>query len=110
MSDVRVFCTLTFDACHYWPDAPEDMLFLGVPHRHLFRVRAEKCVTHDDRDIEFISWKWEITRWLDRKLTDGAQETATWSCEQWARAILEEFDADLVEVSEDGENGAVVTK
>ena len=109
MIGVRVFCTLEFEGFHSWPEAPEEVGFLRHPHRHMFQVRAEVEVTHDDRDVEFILLKRRIEQKIQKKLEEGA-EVSTWSCEMWAKWILREFDCYRVEVSEDGENGAVVER
>jgi hypothetical protein len=65
-------------------------------------------VSHNDREIEFCSQKDEIDRQLDIKKNDPT--TSTWSCEQWALFLLDQFTAGRVEVNEDNENGAVVTR
>ena len=69
-------------------------------------VRIEKIVTHEDRDVEFIQMKWA----LESSIAEAQKKLGTeeWSCEQWAHWLLRRHSADLVEVSEDGENGAVV--
>lgn len=105
--EIRVFCTLSFEAMHRWPDAPEEVAFLSNPHRHIFNVRAEKVVSHDDRDVEFILLKREIQKWIDRALLARVD---TWSCERWASEILKAHNLDEVTVDEDGENGATVRR
>lgn len=98
----RVFCTLEFEAYHWWADAPDQVAFLRNKHRHVFHVRAEKGVQHYNRDVEFIGLKRKLQQALDAK-------SENWSCEQWAAWLMKEFTLDRVEVSEDGENGAVIT-
>jgi hypothetical protein len=68
-------------------------------------VRAEKEVTHDDRDIEFILFKREVERAIKHANNERA---LNWSCENWAHYLLESLGLAKCEVSEDGENGAVV--
>lgn len=104
--NTRVFCTLRFEALHMWPNALPDVSFLGVPHRHIFHVRAEKIVSHNDRDVEFILLKRAILETIELL----KPSSITWSCETWAQKILEAHSLDKVEVSEDGENGAVVER
>ncbi len=71
-------------------------------------MRAEKAVTHDDRDVEFILLKRAVEQEI---VTIGKEEdTGTWSCERWASELLRRMQLDKVEVSEDGENGAVVER
>jgi hypothetical protein len=105
---VRVYATTTFEGFHRWPDAPLEVAFLRDRHRHLFHIRAEVRVTHSDRDVEFILLK----RQLDRAIGELKYEydTSTWSCEQWAECLLGRLKLDRVEVSEDGENGAIVER
>lgn len=104
----NVFCTTRFEGFHRWPDAPPEVAFLAVRHRHVFHVRVEVAVEHNDRDVEFIMLKRAVEQWIEtRRLTDAV---ANWSCERWADELLQAFDAERVEVSEDGENGAIVTR
>jgi len=106
----RIFCTFTFEALHCWPDADKvpAVAYLRYPHRHLFHGRAEWDVSHHDREREFILAKGQCEAAVDafRQLPAAMN----WSCEKWATEILLAVDAVRVEVSEDGENGAIVTK
>ena len=110
MSDPRtyVFITTSFEGFHCWPDAPDEVAFLRDRHRHIFHVRLEAEVGHDDRDIEFILLKRAVDEEIKRVLSSNDPKRRSWSCESWARHLLEEFDATFVEVSEDGENGAII--
>jgi hypothetical protein len=101
----RVWVTLQKEALHCWPECPfEDVAFLRKSHRHLFHIRCEKEVRHDDRDVEFIRWKREVSLALDRL----GYDLGRMSCEELAKWLLQTFDCHSVEVSEDGENGAIV--
>jgi len=102
-----VFCTLTFEALHRWPAAKGPVVFLKYPHRHIFHVKAWKGVSHSYRQVEFITLKHEIGKFIS--LVPNSK-VITWSCEMWARFILEKFSLDKCEVSEDGENGALVER
>ena len=42
----------------------EQVKFLRDEHRHIFWFECEKVVHHDDRDVEFIMFKREITKYL----------------------------------------------
>jgi DNA-binding transcriptional regulator/RsmH inhibitor MraZ len=65
-------------------------------------------VSHGDRDVEFILLKRTVEAEI---VAIGAEEdTETWSCERWAEELLVRMQLDKVEVSEDGENGAVVER
>ena len=105
----RIFITCRFAAFHFWKDAPKEHAYLRDLHRHVFHVRLEKAVEHDDRDIEFIELKTRVQKHCQSYLAIRAKVEGL-SCEQMAIRLLERFEADLVEVSEDGENGAIVTK
>jgi len=60
-------------------------------------------VNHDDRDVEFILLKKKINKYIAEY---PYKFSGTVSCEMMARALMENFNASFVEVSEDGENGA----
>lgn len=103
----EVFATLRFEATHSWKECPYDEVgFLRHEHRHEFRVKAYKAVSHDDRDTEFIMLKRAIADYCAERFTPQA---GPMSCEMIARALVETFGLSRCEVSEDGENGAVVT-
>lgn len=102
---VTVFCRLRFEAAHRWIDAPDRYPFLRNYHRHEFHVQIGVEVTHDGRQVEFIDLKNQVRLWLD---SHWAGRNLDLSCEQMASQLAESFMASYVEVSEDGENGAVV--
>lgn len=111
---IKVYCQTSFETLHRWPNAPEEVEFLKHPHRHVFHVKLTVPVGHDDRDIEFILLKHALQRHIGRMLDKTG--TLEWSCERWAIYILELTFNNLslpygstCEVSEDGENGAIVT-
>lgn len=109
-----IFCSLDFEALHNWPDIPEQesCWFLAQKHRHVFKIKVYKRVYHDNRDAEFIDFKHQVSEYLKSQFfTDaksGIPDINNTSCERLGRMILNQFDAIKVEVSEDGENGAVV--
>ena len=100
-----VWVTTSFIGYHRWRDAPEPVAFLRDFHRHVFHVKVMVEVTHDDRQIEFIMLKRELDNYLEENL---AERQFDLSCEQIALILLREYKANMVEVSEDGENGARV--
>lgn len=105
----RIFITFQFEAIHRWDTCPfEDVAFLRAPHRHIFHVRMEKIVLHNDRDVEFIMWKRKILEYVRGHLE--GQDLGNTSCENLAETFAIIFDSCKVEVSEDGENGAIYTK
>jgi hypothetical protein len=89
-----------------------DVSFLANPHRHIFHFRVWLSVTHNDRDVEFIQFK----RWLERLYsgTQGVLSLDYKSCEMMADDLYIQIAAKYpgravwIEVSEDGENGALI--
>lgn len=114
-----IFVTFQKEGIHKYPAAGTDptlatgdwldVSFLAVPHRHIFHFRVEIEVNHNDRDIEFIQAK----RQLERLFSDGTVELDYKSCEMIAEELHDElvklYGGDreyVIEVAEDGENGA----
>jgi len=106
----QIYIQTRFEAQHRWVDAPEDVVFLRNWHRHVFHVKLGMPVKHDNRDIEFF----QLKRLLDDYLESGHPVLATkqfeLSCEHIASLVLCRFRGIYCEVSEDGENGAVVVR
>ena len=87
-----------------------DVSFLGYPHRHIFHFKVWIGVEHSDRAIEFIQFK----RWLENLYNQGTLQLDYKSCEMMAENLYEQIAAKYpgrevwIEVSEDGENGALI--
>ena len=87
-----------------------DVSFLGYPHRHIFHFRVWIGVEHSDRAIEFIQFK----RWLENLYNQGTLQLDYKSCEMMAEDLYAQISAKYpgrevwIEVSEDGENGALI--
>ena len=87
-----------------------DVSFLGYPHRHIFHFKVWISVEHSDRAIEFIQFK----RWLENLYNQGTLQLDYKSCEMMAEDLYEQIAAKYpgrevwIEVSEDGENGALI--
>ena len=87
-----------------------DVSFLSTPHRHIFHFRVWIGVEHSDRAIEFIQFK----RWLENLYSQGTLQLDYKSCEMMAEDLYEQIAAKhpgrevWIEVSEDGENGALI--
>ena len=87
-----------------------DVSFLGYPHRHIFHFKVWLSVEHSDRAIEFIQFK----RWLENLYSQGTLQLDYKSCEMMAEDLYEQIAAKhpgrevWIEVSEDGENGALI--
>lgn len=104
-----VYSSLRVEGFHNWPDAPDQVAFLRNTHRHMFHIRAYKQVDHADRDVEFILLGREVREGLD-VMYGTPCGFGTMSCEMIAHSLIEALELDACEVSEDGENGAIVTR
>ena len=111
----QIWVTFQKEGIHKYPAAFQDpgladVSFLGYPHRHIFHFRVSIDVFHNDRDIEFIQFK----RWLENLYRDSTLSLDYKSCEMMADDLYDQIAsrypdrAIWIEVSEDGENGALV--
>lgn len=109
-----IFVTFEKEGIHCYPEAgtkPElqDVSFLQYPHRHMFKFIVMIQVTHNNRDIEFIQFK----RWCESLYNQGTLQLDSKSCEMLAQelqaCIAQKYpNLDMmIQVSEDGENGAI---
>ena len=115
-----VWVTFEKEGLHKYPAALDDpklatgdkydVSFLGFIHRHIFKFRVWIEVFHDDRDIEFIQFK----RWMN-ELYEGELNVDFQSCEMISDDLYLKIQERYpnrnvwIEVSEDGENGALTT-
>jgi len=113
----QIWVTFRKEGIHKYPAALTDpgladVQFLGYPHRHQFHFRVWIDVFHNDRDLEFIQFK----RWCE-SLYNGHGAVLSLdhkSCEMMADdlyiQIAQRHPGRVVhiEVSEDGENGALI--
>ena len=115
-----IWVTFQKEGIHKYPAALEDpalatgdeydVSFLGYPHRHIFHFRVAITVTHNDRDIEFIQFK----RWLEKLYSEKTLELDYKSCEMMSDDLFDKISEKYpgrdvkIEVSEDGENGALI--
>ena len=115
-----IWVTFQKEGIHKYPAALDDpalatgdeydVSFLGYPHRHMFHFKVHIEVTHNDRDIEFIQFQ----RWLQNLYADGTLQLDYKSCEMMSDDLFDKIaekypDRDVkIEVSEDGENGAMI--
>ena len=108
----EVYCTFQIPGIHNWTNCPlEEVSYLRDPHRHMFHFKCHMIVDHDDRDCEFIMLKSRIMKWLKKKYWtkwDQAHVFGSMSCEMIAQKLIDKFDLCQCEVSEDGENGAIL--
>jgi hypothetical protein len=116
----KIWVTFQKEGMHRYPAAATDpalatgdeydVSFLANPHRHIFHFRVWADVIHNDRDIEFIQFK----RWLENLYKDGTLQLDYKSCEMMADDLYIQIAsrypnrAVWIEVSEDGENGALI--
>ena len=118
----KIWVTFQKEGIHKYPAAATDpalatgdqydVSFLAYPHRHIFHFRVWIDVFHNDRDVEFIQFK----RWLEA-LYNSNQSVLSLdykSCEMISDDLYLEISqrypgrAVWIEVSEDGENGALI--
>jgi hypothetical protein len=116
----KIWVTFRKEGMHRYPAAATDpalatgdeydVSFLANPHRHMFHFRVWADVVHNDRDIEFIQFK----RWLENLYRDDTLQLDYKSCEMMADDLYIQIAsrypnrAVWIEVSEDGENGALI--
>ena len=116
----RIWVTFQKEGIHCYPAAATDpalktgdeydVSFLGTPHRHIFHFRVWISVVHNDRDIEFIQFK----RWLEKLYKEGTIQLDYKSCEMMSDDLYLQIAGRYpgrsvwIEVSEDGENGALI--
>lgn len=113
-----VTCKTSFEGIHRFAEAPEEVAYLRVPHRHIFNVEVEMDVFHDDREVEFIMLKHKVDAYIRAYLdVNGVWQMDTLSCEQVAQMLMnyleQQFDQSaqrdiVISVLEDNENGATV--
>lgn len=113
----QIWITWQKEGIHKYPaaltdPALADVQFLGYPHRHMFHFRVWIDVFHNDRDLEFIQFK----RWCE-SLYHGQGAVLSLdhkSCEMMADDLYIQIASRYpgrrvhIEVSEDGENGALI--
>lgn len=108
----QVYITFQIEGIHHWPGCPfEEVAYLRDPHRHMFHIKAFKVVTHSDRDVEFIMFKHLVQEYLNVKYWNNDYKClffGAMSCEMIAKELIQQFELVKCDVSEDGENGAVV--
>ena len=115
-----IWVTFQKEGIHKYPAALDDpalatgdeydVSFIGYTHRHIFHFRVAITVTHNDRDIEFIQFK----RWLEKLYAEKTLELDYKSCEMISDDLFDKIAEKYpnrsvkIEVSEDGENGALI--
>jgi hypothetical protein len=113
----QIWVTWQREGIHMYPAAATDpnladVSFLASPHRHIFHFRVWIDVFHNDRDVEFIQFK----RWCESLYSsDNSVLSLDYkSCEMMADDLYTQIASRYpgrvihIEVSEDGENGAMI--
>ncbi len=108
--DRYIIIKFQFPAIHNWEKCNiEEVDFLKYPHRHIFHGKARAWVFHNNRQIEFISLKRKVEKYITEKYRD--KELINVSCEMIAEDISNKFEElFMVEIYEDNENGGGVVE
>lgn len=101
--------TFQFEGLHMYKDAPEEVSFLRTPHRHLFHATVWVQQHHNERDIEYLQFKFYLQR-LFQNGWNFVESSCEEMAEQIGMAVIRRYPDRLikVEVLEDGENGALL--
>jgi hypothetical protein len=117
MKKKRIFCTFESEHLHHYKDAKyavvpskgnDSVEFLKYPHRHLFEFRVEYEVV-GDRQVEFILMKHQLKNIVDNWNYDlGGKSCEIMCSDLYYEMIKLGYEGNIkIEVSEDGENGAI---
>jgi len=104
-----IWITTQKEMFHKYPDAPRAVSFLRNEHRHKFKFKVYIQVFKNDRDIEFIIFQ-RLVKGILFKMPFNLEAK---SCEMLADDLWNEIVKKYpnrrmkIEVSEDGENGAL---
>jgi len=107
----KVWTTFSLEGFHSYDSAPVGVGFLKNNHRHLFHVRVEIEVYHNNRDIEFIL----LNQALKKRFPDNSLNEM--SCEMMCENIADFIHSKyanwrgrniVVSVSEDNESGSIL--
>lgn len=95
---------------HYYPNAPKFCAYLGFKHRHIFVIRCQFEVTHNEREIEINEMQHKIEETLHKWYGKPCDFDGL-SCESIANNLMQEFDFMYsCQVLEDGYGGATLTR
>lgn len=109
MTKKFIWITTQFEGFHSYPDAPDEVAFLRDSHRHIFHVRIQIEVQHNERDIEFILFK----RFIDNICIPELDKNDLGSCETISDNLYKSINLvypnrqAVITVSEDNENGCI---
>lgn len=107
----QIWVTFQKEGIHQYPNAPEEVSFLRNPHRHIFHFKVIIDVFHNDRDIEFILFKRELENLYHEDMLVLNDKSCEMIASDLIKYIVRKYQDRnvIVEVSEDGENGAIVS-
>lgn len=102
----------SFVGLHHWPEAPDDVSYLRVLHRHIFGVKVSAEITAD-RQVEFHQLKAVLNGAINVTASE-LERCHTFSCEYMAGLILSLVKtkyptAFACTVDEDGECSSTVS-
>ena len=112
-TDTWIWYTTIIEGLHCYPEEQHENYLWSI-HRHLFHIKVSIQVFGADREIEFIRSKRQFTQLVFDEFGNPAAFNRM-SCEDIGQWVLEQnmikygnHRKYYIEVSEDGENGAVV--
>lgn len=95
---------------HLYPNAPISCDYLSNRHRHMFIIRCDFEVEHNERQIEINTMQNDIELALWNEF-NAPCEFGDMSCESIAEWLLNHYDNMCkVQVLEDGYGGATLTR
>lgn len=107
-----------FEGIHHYPYAPDLVKDLRDGHRHIFHVRVQISVFHDDREVEFFLLKHDVEHAISKSYQKmhGAYMLGACSCEMISKKIydqlVDKYDLTsrnvIISVSEDDNNEAIL--
>ena len=110
-----IYASLKIEGLHSFPSVVsafgEEVEYLKHLHRHTFVIKVFSEVSELDREREFVCIKHTVRDFLHQKFFTEKYQCCNFnslSCEAIAQLLIEEFHFCRVEVSEDGENGAIL--
>lgn len=108
----------TFEGTHYYGVAPDPVKDLRNEHRHIFHVRVQISVFHDDREVEFFVLKHDVENAIAclSTRTAGCYTLGACSCEMIGKKIYDSLKEKykllsrnvVISVSEDDNNEGIL--
>ena len=106
----RVITYNAIEGFHHYPNPPVFCEYLSARHRHIFVIRCQFEVSHNEREIEINKKQHEIQSFLCEKFGNPC-EFGSMSCETIAELLLNNYkNMQFVQVLEDSYGGAALTR